>query len=339
MNKKLKKFIQYIILLAIGILLIYLSFRKTNISPKDLLITFQNTNILWISLSLLITFFSHIVRAYRWNYLLENYNYKTDLFTASASVFIGYLANYGLPRMGEVSRCAIVSKYNKIPFDTALGTVLAERIIDLLLMFIVFLFILFFQYQDIQTLLNTYILHPISQKFSTQQLLISSILFTLVVILLWIINKKLRPNKSSASFFTKILFVIKNLTQPMLNIHKIKRPFAFWLWSIGIWILYFLSMYTCSLALDETKHLGVMKMMILFLFGTIGVIVTPGGIGSYHFLITELLLFYNIQNAPAVTFPWLIWGTQFILILFLGGLSFILLPIIHNKKEANEPIS
>jgi hypothetical protein len=125
--------------------------------------------------------------------------------------------------------------------------------------------------------------------------------------------------------------VIQNLTKPLLSIHKIKRPIQFWGLSIGIWLMYFLSMYFCAWALPSTEGISFLKIMVLFLFGTIGVIVTPGGIGAYHFLITELLLFYHVDKASAVAFPWLVWGTQFLMVLILGGLSFILLPIIHKK--------
>lgn len=332
MNPTLKKIIQYVILIAIGVLLIYLSLKKTSVSRNEVFQAFQSANIFWIIASLIISFFSHYARAYRWNYLLENYQYKTDILTSNAAVFIGYLANYGLPRMGEISRCAVVSKYNKIPFDIALGTVIAERAVDMLLMFILFLFVIIFEYQDLQSLLNKYIFSPIASDLSMQKILIVLIAIVIVAVLLFFINKR---KQTQSSFIDKIFQIIKNLTQPLLSIHKIKRPIGFWLWSISIWLLYFSSMYTCSLAMPETMHLGFFKISVLFLFGTIGVIITPGGIGAYHFLITELLLFYNVEKASAVAFPWLIWGSQFLLILFLGGLSFILLPLFHNKNTSN----
>lgn len=332
MNPTLKKIIQYVILIAIGVLLIYLSLKKTSVSRNEVFQAFQSANIFWIIASLIISFFSHYARAYRWNYLLENHHYKTDILTSNAAVFIGYLANYGLPRMGEISRCAVVSKYNKIPFDIALGTVIAERAVDMLLMFILFLFVIIFEYQDLQSLLNKYIFSPIASDLSMQKILIVLIAIVIVAVLLFFINKR---KQTQSSFIDKIFQIIKNLTQPLLSIHKIKRPIGFWLWSISIWLLYFSSMYTCSLAMPETMHLGFFKISVLFLFGTIGVIITPGGIGAYHFLITELLLFYNVEKASAVAFPWLIWGSQFLLILFLGGLSFILLPLFHNKNTSN----
>lgn len=331
MQASVKKFIQYIILLLIGGLLIYLSVQRTQVSKEDLLNAFQNTNVFWIALSILVSFLSHFVRAYRWNFLLEKEAHKIDLWTSNAAVFIGYLANYGLPRMGEISRCAVVRKYNNIPFDKALGTIIAERVVDLLLLFVVFILVIIFQYQDLHLLLNKYILDPLSQKLSLSKILFVVLSLIIFLILFYFLNKKKEKNNSTG-IFQKIMNTIQNLMAPLLSIHKIKHPFAFWSYSLLIWILYFLSMYICGLSMPATENLGLFKVMVLFLFGTIGVIVTPGGIGAYHFLITELLLFYQIDNASAVAFPWIIWGTQFLLILILGGLSFILLPLIHSKR-------
>ncbi len=332
MNKKIKKIIQYVVLIGIGFLLVYLSINKANVSKEEVFIAFQNANIFWIIVSLIISFFSHFARAYRWNYLLENYQYKVDLFTSNAAVLIGYLANYGLPRMGEVSRCAVASQYNKIPFDIALGTIIAERVIDLFLTSVLFFLVISFEYQDLQDLLNKYILNPAFHYLSTQNVIIIFITIIVVAIIVVLIKKRTKQQKE-LSIIDKIYITVKNLMQPLLSIHKIKRPYGFWLWSIGIWILYFLSMYFCSLSMQDTMHLGPLKIMVIFLFGTFGIALTPGGIGAYHFLVTELLLFYGVKNSAAVAFPWLIWGTQFLLILILGGLSFILLPIFHSKNN------
>lgn len=331
MRKNLKSLIQYLILLSVGGALVYLSFRKTSVSREEVLSAFSNANWFWITVSLIISFLSHYARAYRWNYLLENYQYKTDILTSLASVLIGYLANYGLPRMGEISRCAVVNKYNKIPMDIALGSVIAERIIDLLLMFVVFLLVILAKYEDLHSLLNIYIVVPLHEKlqnFNVTHLFIL-MLVTITFTVLIQIKKKNKPE----SWLNKVITFIHNLLRPLLNIHKLKRPIGFWLWSLLIWLMYFLSMYTCALSMDATEHLGIWKVLVLFLFGTVGVIITPGGIGAYHFLITEILLFYQVKEASAVAFPWIVWGTQFLLIIFSGTLSFILLPIIYSKND------
>lgn len=331
MTKKLSSFIQYVVLLLIGGILIYLSIKKTSVSKEEVFKAFSTANWFWVIISIIISFSSHFVRAYRWNYLLENYGHKVDLPTSLSSVFVGYLANYGLPRMGEVSRCAIVSKYNKIPMDTALGTVIAERIMDLILMLVIFILVVLFQYDDLQLLLNKYLITPLGEKLNLTNIIYLIIGFLFLITLIYFMKQK--KTTSEKSVFDKVIQFIQNLFRPMTQIHKMKRPLGFLLWSLVIWILYYLSMYTCSLSMESTNHLGVYKILVLFLFGTVGVIVTPGGIGAYHFLLTEILIFYNIDKASAVALPWIIWGTQFLLILLSGGLSFILLPIIHSKNK------
>ena len=337
MRNTVKKVIQYVVLLVLGGGLIYLSFQNTQVSWRELFTVFQSTSIGWVIASVIISFFSHFIRAYRWNYLLENYSYQTDIWTSNAAVFIGYLANYGLPRMGELSRCAVVSKYNKIPLDIALGTVIAERAVDFLLMFILFILVVLFQYNDLQALLNKYILDPVSDKISLSHLIMLLMGVLGLILVFHFINKSRRQKKQENRFslWSKIFRVIQNLIGPLWHIHKIKKPLAFWTMSIIIWLLYFLSMYFCALSMSDLKSIHFLNIMVLFLFGTIGVIVTPGGIGAYHFLMTELLIFYGIQKAPAVAFPWLVWGTQFVMIVLLGGLSFILLPIIHSNYKNN----
>lgn len=331
MDKKTKSFIQYVVLLSVGGLLIYLSIKRTAVSKEEIFNAFSNANWFWITVSVIISFFSHFARAYRWNYLLENYNHQTDLPTSLASVFIGYLANYGLPRMGEISRCAVVNKYNKVPIDIALGTVIAERVVDLLLMFVVFLLIVFFQYADLESLLQQYIIYPLQMKMQhTNWTLLVIVMIAGLGILFFLLSRK---KNNSASLMDKILSFIQNIIRPLLSIHKIRRPVGFWGWSVVIWCLYFLSMYFCALSMSATEELGVLKILVLFLFGTVGVIVTPGGIGAYHFLITEILIFYNVDKASAVAFPWIIWGTQFLLILLAGGLAFVLLPVVHSKTS------
>ncbi|MEW6772575.1 MAG: lysylphosphatidylglycerol synthase transmembrane domain-containing protein [Bacteroidota bacterium] len=330
MNKKISSFIQYLVLLLLGGGLIYLSIKRTDVSKEEVVNAFTESNWLWIMFSLIISFFSHYARAYRWNYLLENYGHHSKINISLSSVLIGYLANYGLPRMGEISRCAVVNKYQKIPMDIALGTVIAERVVDMLLLIVIFILVVIFNYSDLYALLNQYIFTPFTQKLEGVNWIY---LFIFLIIgmcfIYWLFKRKTSNNQPS--LMDKILSFIQNIIRPLMEIHKIKRPLGFWIWSLIIWLMYYLSMYTCALAMPSTEQLGILKILVLFLFGTVGVIVTPGGIGAYHFLLTEILLYYQLDNASAVAFPWIIWGTQFILILISGGLSFILLPVFAKN--------
>src|ERR1044072_2457274 len=129
-SKNAKSIIQFIILLGIGILLIWLSLSSiTPDQKKEIIVAFQTADYFWVFVAMVVAFLSHFLRAYRWNYLLKPVGHKIDLLNASCHVFVGYFANYGIPRMGEVSRCTLAARNDKVPFEVAFGTVITERII------------------------------------------------------------------------------------------------------------------------------------------------------------------------------------------------------------------
>ena len=120
MNPKTKKILQFVILLALGVLLVWLVFRQVGDKKEEIFTAFKNANYFWVAMAGLVSILGHVIRAYRWNYLLEPMGYRSKPKNANGAVFIGYLANYGLPRMGELTRCTVVAKYDKIPFEKAL---------------------------------------------------------------------------------------------------------------------------------------------------------------------------------------------------------------------------
>ncbi|MGE0569097.1 MAG: lysylphosphatidylglycerol synthase transmembrane domain-containing protein, partial [Bacteroidia bacterium] len=126
MNKSTKSILQFIVLLGIGLLLVWLSFRQVAPQKDNIIKAFQNADYTWVILSIIVSFFSHFFRAYRWNQLLNPLGYNVTLFNGVSHVFVGYLANYGIPRMGEVTRCTLAAKYDKVPFEIGFGTVITE---------------------------------------------------------------------------------------------------------------------------------------------------------------------------------------------------------------------
>ena len=165
MNKRTKSIIQFIVLLSIGILLVWLSFRSVWTEKEKILDSFKTANYFWVSISILIAFLSHYLRAFRWNYLLKPAGYSVKPTNALGAVIVGYFANYGLPRMGEITRCTLVTKYDDVPFEVALGTVITERIVDLLLLIVIFFITLFAQFSQLKDLTATYIYNPMMLKF------------------------------------------------------------------------------------------------------------------------------------------------------------------------------
>lgn len=333
MNSKTKSVLQFILLLGLGIFLVWLSLRSVADKKEEIFNAFKQADYFWVIMSGIVAFLAHFLRAYRWNYLLEPLGHKTTLFNANCAVIIGYFANYGLPRMGELTRCTIASKYDKVPFEEALGTVITERIVDMFLLIIIFILTLFAQFSQLIGLANKYIFDPLHEKIQhlSEHPVLAIVLITGVLI--FVIAFFLLRKKISSMLRGKFGNVIKGFANGITSVKNIKHIWKFILLSIGIWAAYFYSLYMVFFAFKETSHLGQAECLTLILFGTFGVIFTPGGLGVYHGLIKEILVFYGISEITGFSFPWLAWGTQFIMVVSLGLLSFILLPIVNRKKE------
>ena len=318
MNKRTKSIIQFVVLLGVGILLAWLSIKSVWTERDKIADSFKSANYFWVGISILISFFSHFLRAYRWNYLLKPLGYTVKPANSLGAVLVGYFANYGLPRMGELTRCTLVAKYDDVPFEVALGTVITERIVDVLLLLLIFLLTLFAQFKQLKDLANEYILAPLTSK-------IQAIGFMLVRKKLVILLK--------GKFGNIILGFGKGLS----SVKDIDKKFQFIALSVAIWASYFYSLYACFFAFTGTSELGHSECLVLMLFGTFGVVFSPGGLGAYPAIITSLLVYtYHVEKISAVAFPWMAWTSQFILIVVLGLLSLILLPIINKNKTTDE---
>ena len=332
MKKNTKSIIQFLVLLSVGILLAWLSIKSVWVEKDKIIESFQTANYFWVFISIAIALLSHYLRAFRWNYLLKPLGHQVKPINSMGAVLVGYFANYGIPRMGEITRCTLVTKYDKVPFEIALGTVITERIVDTLLLLVIFVLTLFAQFSQLKDLTATYFVNPLMLKLDgiTEHplkliILISVILFT--IFFFYFFRKKISKLLNS-----KFGTIIQGFGKGLSSIKDIEKKFQFIALSIGIWACYFYSLYVCFFAFTGTSNLGHSECLVLMLFGTFGVVFSPGGLGAYPAIITSLLLFYGIEKIPAFAFPWMAWTSQFILVVVLGVLSLILLPLINKEK-------
>lgn len=334
-SKNIKSIIQFVVLLGIGILLIWLSLKQVAPEKDKIIEAFRNADYTWIALSMLISFMSHFLRALRWNYLLEPLGYKTNLLNATCHVLIGYFANYGIPRMGEVSRCTLAAKYDKVPFEVGFGTVITERIIDFILFLIIFVLTLLLQFNELIGLANTYIFDKLSAKFSGIAASPVKLGILIGVVALLAAAFFLLRKKFSSLLKGKLGNMIKGMGEGIGSVRKMKRPLGFVVLSLLIWACYFYSLYVCFFALSGTSHLGQKECLTLLLFGTFGVIFSPGGLGAYPAIVGGILLItFHVDTASSFALPWLSWTGQFALIVVLGLISFIVLPLNNRKSHA-----
>jgi len=322
------------VLLGVGVLLIWLSLKQVAPDKDKIIDAFANANYFWIIVAMIISFFSHFFRALRWNYLLKPVGYRVDLVNSLCHVMIGYLANYGIPRMGEVSRCTLAAKYDKVPFEVGFGTVITERIVDFCLFLLIFVLTLVLQFSELIGLANELIFDKLRIKAtalgnSPIKIVIAVLTLAAVVIFFLLIRKKVGRLLKG-----KLGGIVKGIAQGIGSIAKMEKPWRFVGLSLLIWACYFYSLYACFFALSGTSHLGQKECLTLLLFGTFGVILSPGGLGAYPAIVGGILMYtYHVDLVNAFALPWLSWSCQFVLVLAVGLFCLILLPIYNRKRN------
>lgn len=337
MKKQLSNILKFLFFLGIGVLLIWLAIR--NLTPEDettILKAFQEADYWWIIFATVLSLISHIVRAMRWQLLLQPLGFNPKLYNTFFALMVGYLANLALPRVGEVSRCGILTKYEKIPFTESFGTVIAERAIDLLCLMLIFMGALVFQFQELWGLTNEKIITPLTTKLSGvmhNNVLLIVIAFTLAISIGLIV---VLGRKNKGVFIKKVKDLALGFWEGLKAVKKIKRPYLFVFQTIIIWFFYTYVIYLSFNCFTETTSLGFGAALATMLFGSLGIAFVPGGTGAYQTLVTETLTTgYKAPFAFAFAFSWLIWASQFIFLLLVGVVSLILLPIF-NKELVKE---
>ena len=336
MSPFIKNALKFLLFLGIGIGLVYLIIR--GITPenwKKIKVDAVNANYFWIAVSLVISLFSLVIRAMRWVMLIEpiDNNKKPGLLNTFSAVMIGYMANYAIPRLGEISRCGVLSRYEKISFAGLVGTVVVERVIDMLMMLLFFLVMLLLSFNKVYTIVKNKATTTFEGKWDSIKHINPIVLIVIAIILIggaWFMYRK----KDHLFGFAKKF--IGNLLGGIKSIGNLKKPFLFWFYSVTIWILYLLALYVCLFCFTETSSLTLSDALVLLVFSTVGVIApVPGGIGAYQYIFIAVLThIYQINPEKAFTLAWITWGSQLVLIVALGLISLVLLPIINKNDEA-----
>jgi uncharacterized protein (TIRG00374 family) len=328
----LKSTIKYLFSTLLAIALLYWAFSSSNLSWNDLSQTLASANYTWVGLSIIISIIAHYLRAIRWNQLLAVMHYKPGTIRTFSAVLIGYFANFIIPRMGEVSRCGSLQKTAEIPFEKSFGTVITERIVDLLCLAIVLGINLLIEFEPLKNYL-----------FPNLHLPGNSILIAFAI-LLFISVLLVRKYKNSFFLYvnskkesSKIIKLLIGWIDGIKSILLVKNPLLFILYSIGIWLCYYLNAYILLLAFPESMSLGLGAAVTILVMGSFGMTMpTQGGIGAYHSLVGSTLVYYGIQKTNAAALATFFHGTQMISILLLGGLSFLItliLPKINSFEN------
>jgi uncharacterized protein (TIRG00374 family) len=325
LKKKLITILKYGLPLALGIFLIWLSFRKlTHADIDSIKLSFKNANYFWIWVSIILAILSHVSRAYRWRYTLEPLGYHPKFLNSFMAVMIGYLVNLGIPRMGEISRAAAMTKYENIPFNKGFGTIIAERVADMIFLMVFIIVVVTIQLSTLQDyLVKTFEnFNPIYTAITLSILALLGLLFLRFI------------QRSEIAFFIKVREFIMGVLEGIKAILKMKDSVKFIAHTFLIWFLYLMMFYLGMNAIPELSNVPIGGVLSAFVIGGISIAVTNGGIGAYPYGVMQVLLLYHVSAVYGLAFGWIIWSAQTIMVLVIGGLSFIFMPIYNKDFDA-----
>tara|TARA_R110002096_G_scaffold78772_2_gene185242 strand:+ start:6685 stop:7638 length:954 start_codon:yes stop_codon:yes gene_type:complete len=317
MEIKIKSILKITLPLLLGVFLVWYSLSQ--ISIDELVAYFKKADYAWIVLGIFLGLLSHLSRAYRWRFQLEPMGYNIKLGNSIMAVFATYLINYTIPRAGEVARASILTNYEGVPFEKGFGTIVAERIADMLVMLGIMTVTLFLQFDFIYGFLV--------ETFNPTKLLIAAVIGSVLMIFVIRFIKKGRSKLA-----LKIKTFVNGLVEGALSIFKMKKKWAFIFHTLFIWAMYLLMFYVTSFSLEQTQNIPFAAILIGFIAASFSIAATNGGIGSYPEAIVLAFTLFNLPEEPSRAFGWIMWASQTLMIIILGGLSLIYLPIFNRKK-------
>jgi len=302
----------------IGVFCIYYSFK--DISFSEFKEYFTKINYLWVFVGICLGALSHISRSYRWKFLIEPLGYKLGFINSVLTVFSAYLINYTVPRAGDIARGTMISKYENIPFEKAIGTIVAERAVDVLCILIIIVIGLIIEFDKISNKLTGFVEES---DFSTLFLSLSIVL--IVTVTVYLVVKRFK-------FYKKIKSFLSGLIDGITIIFKMKKRNQFIFHSIFIWLMYVLMFYFTSKAFVDLNQITFFQLTISFTLAALSIMLSNGGIGIYPLAVEESLGWYGVQSSTGLAFGWVMWLSQTLMVVIFGGLSLFILPFINRNK-------
>ena len=338
MRKGILQTLKFIAFLVVGLLLLWVAFR--NVDFTKLVAELKDANYSWILLSVLFGSFAFISRARRWVLLVNPLGYNPSTRNAFYALMTGYLANIGLPRIGEITRCVALGRKEKIPVDQLIGTVVVERTIDFLSLLLIMIILIFTSGENIALFLKESILEPIRQKvllvFGNTWIL-WAILFSIGIISLFLIIRY-KKNLRKIRFFSKMFDLARGVINGLKTITNLKRKWEFIFHTIFIWINYALMTWVVVFSLESTSHLTFGNSIFILVVGGLAMSApVQSGLGAFHYFVSQgLLLVFGIPKEEGLVYALLTHESQLIFVAIIGAISFF---IIFRKEKADPPSS
>lgn len=301
----------------------------SKLKPKDIediKQSFQELNYFYLILSVLFGLLSHASRAWRWKYPLKELGYSPKFWNSFFTVMIGYFANLGIPRSGEVLRCGLMSRYEDIPFNKLIGTVIAERVADFLILMGFIVCVLFIQFDTLKDYL-------IDKGFINTISPIKVLVILLALIVISIVGY-LFAKRSTNTFVLKIKAFLSGILEGLKTILTMEDKWHFIGHTIFIWTMYVLMFYIAFFSLSATQDVSFGGIVTAFVIGGLSIAATNGGIGLYPLGVAEILVLYNVDFSAGYAFGWAVWVAQSVMLIGGGLISFILIPRFNTSKSS-----
>jgi uncharacterized protein (TIRG00374 family) len=315
--------------MILGALALWYCFR--NIRFDEFITHLKSVNYFYIGLSTVCGFMAFIIRALRWNIMINTLGYKLPVYDTYNAVAIGYIANLAIPRIGEITRCATLYKTNGIRINALFGTVVTERIIDMLSLFVIMLLVFFIRMEKFSDFVSKNIIRqwkPVFENLSLASVLLIAVAVIALGAVAWIIFKRLLKRPSMHKFRN----MLSGLADGLKSVFRMKRTFHFIVYTVVIWTLYWLNSYLVMLALPSTSALTAADALLLMVLGSLGWIVpVPGGFGTFHTLVAWGLMMYGLNFNDGVIFATLSHESQLLVMAFFGLIALISVSLTKNK--------
>ncbi|MFC2151517.1 lysylphosphatidylglycerol synthase transmembrane domain-containing protein [Bacteroidota bacterium] len=336
MKRKIIRIFNFFVFLTIGIILLYLAFKGVDFNT--LVNDLKSANYYWVLLSLFFAFIGYVSRAYRWKLLIEPLNYNPPVKNVLYAVMFGYLANLAFPRIGEISRCGALTRSDKIPMDSLIGTVIIERTIDLVVLLLLLFVIFIAKIESFGLFIKENVFIPISKKFiSTIDFSIYYWLIIIIVIgsaigLFYYFRKRFKRVR----IILKIRRIIRGVISGIKTVTKMRSRKMFLFHTFFIWLMYFLMTYVVIFSIPATQGLKPIDGLFLLVIGGLGMSApVQGGIGAFHWIISSGLTLYGISKTDGLVFATIQHESQVFLVLILGTFSVFALFFKSRRKRKN----
>ena len=304
-----------------GVFLVWYWYTATAEEERNqILFYIKDADLFWVGISMVLGVFGHMSRAIRWNYLLQPLGYAPRISNNVFIILMAYLANLGIPRTGEILRATALTTYEGVPFEKGIGTIITERVIDVIMLFLIILGTLLWQTDIILGFLEN-----VGIPLNKILILMGSGLLMLTGFFIFI-------KKSSHNFAHKLKKFVKGLLDGLLSIFKMKNKWAFLGHTLFIWGCYIGMMWVIKFTVPETLGLSLGQLMVAFVAGSLAMMFTNGGIGLYPIAVSQALAIFGISKISGDAFGWIMWIAQTLMVVVFGAISFLVLPLLNRNR-------